>query len=315
MNLYRFLAIFHGRRAVQVVSTQALLESRKLHCDVLFVGLPSDLTKRQLTKISYRDAVLFDYFDEPGPVWFQSDRELLTSLTDRYLKTWVEPGWENGWHFGVLPIRRHAKLTWNLRRRNRLLRRGTIPEEDREYDVMFIGNATGSGDYHQRIEWLRELRHANGRYRFWGGLVCSKDARKALEEQFGDLSELIYAGRRVGFHTYFNRLRKSRVALAPAGNARWSYRHYEAIYAGATVVSADFRNVRTLIPLPIDGMVHVPDRAPVTEAIDRALALRREHPELMEENVRFLERFLEYGDYSRNKPELMDRFMAQLRNA
>ena len=78
------------------------------------------------------------------------------------------------------------------------------------------------------------------------------------------------------------------------------------------MVTNDFRPLQTLIPLPSDGMVHVEPGQPVLPAIERALALRRERPELLEENVRFLERYLDRGLYSRRRPELWERFAAQL---
>jgi hypothetical protein len=59
-------------------------------------------------------------------------------------------------------------------------------------------------------------------------------------------------------------------------------------------------------------MIHVEPDQPVLPAIERALALRRDRPELLEENVRFLERYLERGMYSRRRPELWERFVAQL---
>jgi hypothetical protein len=78
------------------------------------------------------------------------------------------------------------------------------------------------------------------------------------------------------------------------------------------VVTCDLRHVRTLIPLPLENMVHVSDGASVLASIDRALAQRSESPELAEANIRFLEQYLQDGDYTRQKPELMDRFLAQL---
>jgi hypothetical protein len=250
--------------------------------------------------------------DAAGAVWDDSDKEFLRSLSDRYLKAWTEPGWDNGLKFGVLPIRRYPGLSLCLRYRRATAWLRPDRENDRVYDVSFVGTPTGCASWNQRIEWLREVRGAGDRYRFWGGLVGSAETKRRLEQQSGAAEALFYGRRRVGFFSYFRHLLRSRVALAPAGNARWSYRHYEAIYAGATVVTCDFRQVRTLIPLPIDGMVHVPDGEPVLESIDRALALRRQSPEIAEANIRYLEQFLQDGDYSRNKPELMDRFLTQL---
>jgi hypothetical protein len=134
-------------------------------------------------------------------------------------------------------------------------------------------------------------------------------------EHFDDLESLCYPRGRVDFFSYFYNLQRSRVALAPAGNARWSYRHYEAIYAGASLVSADFRKSKVLIPLPLETMHHVPDRGSVLPAIDEALGARQSNPEIANQNICFLERYLKHGDYCREKPELMDRFLEQLPEA
>jgi len=77
-------------------------------------------------------------------------------------------------------------------------------------------------------------------------------------------------------------------------------------------VTCDLRRLDTLVPLPRDGMIHVGPGEPVVPAIERALRLRAERPELLEENVRFLERWLERGMYSRCRPALFERFLAQL---
>lgn len=312
MNLYRFLGMFHGRRAVELLSSADLKRSGQKSCDTLFIGMPTALRKEDLAHVRFGTAVLFDYLDSAGPAWCDSDKEFLLSVSDRYLKAWTEPGWDEGRRFGVLPIRRYPGLSVCLRYRRATACLRADGERDRIYDVAFAGMPSGGPRWNQRVEWLREVRGAGDRYRFWGGLICPEEAKRQLQRQLGAGEDLFYGRRRVGFFSYFRHLLQSRVALAPAGNARWSYRHYEAIYAGAIVVTCDFRQVRTLIPLPLDGMVHVPDGSSVLESIDRALALRRQSPELAEANIRFLEQYLQDGDYTRKKPELMDRFLAQL---
>jgi len=42
------------------------------------------------------------------------------------------------------------------------------------------------------------------------------------------------------------------------------------------------------------------------------LALQRECPDMVQDAVRFLERYLHDGSYSRHKPLVMDRFLQQL---
>jgi len=296
-----------------MLSTQELLSSPPLAADVLFIGMPTRLGTEHLAKVRFQKAVLFDYQDGAGPTWHDSDRDLLLSITNRYLKPWVEASWDYGLRMGVLPIRRHFRLTACLRCRDafsRVLRNGT---NGHRYDVAFVGSpSTSQGRPHQRFQWVREIKGAGNRYSFWGGIVAKKPERERLNRKYDDITDLYYSKDRVGFVTYLRHLTRSRVALAPAGAARWSYRHYEAIYARAVLVSSDFHQADTLIPLPKETMVHVPDGASVLPAIDKALAMREQRPHLPEENVRFLERYLHYGDYFREKPELMDRFLAQL---
>ncbi|MFV1964378.1 MAG: hypothetical protein ACC628_03065 [Pirellulaceae bacterium] len=323
MNLYRFLAIYHGRKAVRLATTRELLASEPISTDTLFIGMPTEIGKEHLEKLKFRHVVLFDYHDGPGPIWRESDRDLLLTLTDTYLKPWVEPDWDRrlpDWDgrlkMGVLPIRRHYKLKFCLQCQDYFAWLRGRTAHRRKYDVAFIGNATTmESEFHQRIQWLREIREARDRYSFWGGIVVRKQLRESLERRFNDLEDLYYPRGRVDFFNYFRNLLRSRVALAPAGNARWSYRHYEAIYAGASLVSADFRETKILIPLPLDNMHHVADHATVLPAIDEALTVRRENPERATENIQFLERYLKHGDYCREKPELMDRFLAQLPKA
>ena len=317
-NLYRFLRIFHGQRAVELMSVDAL-ETGPLHrAEVLFVGVPSSLALRHLDRLRFRRAVLFDYGDRAGPDWQHSDEPLLRSLTDRYLKPSVEPDWDFGLRWGTLPIRRYPRLTLHVRLLQGL-NPGRYPDLlRRDHDVSFLGNATsyygtsGTDRYAQRIEWLAELATARDRFSFWGGLQAAPHDRIALQKRHGDIEHLFHRGGRVWFPVYFQHLLRSKIVLAPTGNARWSYRHYEAIYAGALLVSTDFRRIRTLIPLPLDGMIHVADHEPILSAIERGLELLRAQPGLPRRNLVFIEQFLDRGDYHRTKPVLMNLFLAQL---
>jgi len=310
-NLHRFLATFHGRRNVSMLTVDHLRRRRQVSADWLFIGVPTSLDKECLCGVRYRNAVLFDYRDEPGPCWVESDQRFLRSLTDLYLKPWVEPDWDHGLRFGVLPIRRYQELVWALRTL-RLLGRSPPALSERRYDVAFIGNCTSPDKSNLRVRWLREIKRAEPAYSFWGGIAASKADEKRLREKIDDVDDLLYPRRRIGFVSYFRHLRDTRVALTPAGNAPWSYRHWEAIYAGAILVSTDFRQIRTLLPLPLERMIHVPKSDSILSALERALALGRDQPDLVEENIRFLERYLQDSDYSRNKPALMDLFMDQL---
>jgi hypothetical protein len=143
-------------------------------------------------------------------------------------------------------------------------------------------------------------------------LQASAENQTRLNSKLGDITDLLAPGGRLLFSQFFYHLLRSQVVLTPAGNARWSYRHYEAIYAGVTLVSTDFRRVRTLIPMPRDNLLHVPDYAPVLPAIETALERRAREPDLARQSLDFLESYLQDGDYHRRKPRLMDEFLAQI---
>ena len=310
LNLYWFLARYHGRAAVKVVSTADLKGGASNSCEVAFVGLPTTLRKDDLTRVRHGQLVLFDY-EDTATILLDESSQFLGGLTDRYLKVWHEPGWPAPWKFGVLPIRRHARLPLYLRYLSLKSALGARQPE-REWDVTFLGAPTGQDTHSQRVEWLREIRGAGTKYRFWGGLAASPDDRMRLAAAGLDGAGLLYEGGRVGYATFFDMMRKSKVVLTPKGNAPWSYRHYEAIYAGAIPVSCDLRSVTTLIPLPLGGMAHVPEGASVLPKIGEALALSEKQSGVREANVAFLEQFLTRGDYALRKPALMDRFSAQL---
>ncbi len=308
LNLFWFLKTFHGS-AVQVMSSAALRRGAQ-SCDVLFVGLPSELTKDDLARVRHRQLVLFDYEDQ-AKLLVEGPNEFFSGLTDRYLKVWNEPGWPSPWKFGVLPIRRQARLPLYLRWLGLKTMFGTRPPE-RDYDVTFLGAPTGQVAHSQRVQWMQQISTTDEEFAFWGGLVASQWSRDRLAAAGIDWAPLLYEGGRVPYTEFFDMMRRARVVLTPMGNAPWSYRHYEAIYAGAIPVSCDLRQVKTLIPLPLDGMVHVPENAPVVPKIMEGLQLAR-RPEVMQKNLQFLERYLHYGDYTRSKPELMDTFDAQLK--
>lgn len=317
-NLSRFLRIFHGRDAVELVSARDLDRGPVRETEVLFLGMPTALALGQLARVRFRQAVLFDYSDQAGPVWSPESAPWLRSLTDIYLKPWVEESWDFGLRWGVLPIRRYPGLTWHVKFLRGIFR-GRYPDLcRRDHEVSFLGNSTAyhgldsTNRYYQRIDWLRELHQSSRRFAFWGGLQASVEKRALQQTKFDDLSDLMAPAGRLLFSQFFYHLLRSQVVLTPTGNARWSYRHYEAIYAGAALVSTDFRPVRTLIPLPLDNMQHVADHAPVIPAIEAALERRARDPSLPRQNIEFLETYLQDGDYHRRKPQLMDEFLSQI---
>lgn len=316
-TLVRFLRTYAGAGAVGACGAADLLDGGGLEAETVFLGLPSPVTGRHLARLSCRHLVLFDLSDWHHPLWTDLNRDLLRGASTLYLKSWTDARWDHGITMGYAPIRRYGKLRLALGLESLRAVLGLAPPKHR-FDVLFLGAATGRDPGradpvtvpNQRVEWLLELKSSGEHLATWGGLLGGTLAPHLLE-RYGDLSRFTLPGK-VPFRTYFRALQESRVALTPEGNAPWSYRHYEAIYARSMIVTNDFRPIQTLVPLPNQGMVHVEPGQPVLPAIEEALRLRRERPELLEENVRFLERFLDQGLYSRSRPELWERFTSQL---
>jgi hypothetical protein len=317
LTLVRFLEIYAGRAAVECCTPGQLLAGAVRSAEYVFLGLPSPVGGPHLSHLRFRHLILFDLHDHHHPLWDDSNRELLRGLSGHYLRAWTDQAWDFGVKMGCAPVRRYGKLRLHLELA-RLGRGLGWPAPPLRHDALFLGSATGRAPRpdeptevpNQRIDWLLELEARGAHLSLVGGLLPGL-VTPDLQRRYGDLSRFVLPAK-VPFRRYFRQLRESRVALTPEGNAPWSYRQYEAIYAGALVVTCDFRRLDTLVPLPKDGMVHVGPGEPVVPAVERALRLRRERPDLLEENLRFLERFLERGLYSRRRPELFERFLAQL---
>jgi hypothetical protein len=316
-TLVQFLRTYAGSGAVGACSAADLLVGGGREAETVFLGLPSPVSERHLARLRCRRLVLFDLSDWHHPLWTDANRDLLLGASGLYLKAWTDARWDHGIRMGYAPIRRYGKLRLALALESLRAALGFPPRVHR-HDVLFLGAATGRDPGradpvtvpNQRVEWLLELKTRGEHLATWGGLLGGTLAPHVVQ-RYGDLSRFTLPGK-VPFRKYFRALQESRVALTPEGNAPWSYRHYEAIYARSLVVTNDFRPIETLIPLPSEGMVHVEPGQPVLPAIEEALRLRRERPELLEENVCFLERYLDQGLYSRRRPALWERFIAQL---
>jgi len=138
----------------------------------------------------------------------------------------------------------------------------------------------------------------------------TKQQRADLQQHWGDLSEVCVPGKRIPFRHYFRQLESCRAVLAPAGNARWTYRHYEAVYTQSVVLSTDLRSARLLVPIPDHNTVMIPDHQPLLPIIEQALS--QNDLEAGRENVKALEEYLHYGRFSRQRPLPWERFAAQI---
>jgi hypothetical protein len=328
-----FLRTYLGRRRVGIV-TPKQLRRLPLAADTLFLGLPTSLSANEISRLlgggRFRRVVLFDYLDQQQLAWTAEQEPALRQFSRHYLKPWLEHAWDFGLRMGMLPIRRSWRLSTAvlIDRAARALRLGPTSEPVRpgpggrtfKYDVAFLGQPNDTrvlldGQVKiidQRYNWLAELRRDAPDLAFWGGFVGGDPRIVArLQAEHGDFSHLYYPPGKISFREYFRAMQASRVLLAPSGNVPWTYRHYECLYAGGVVVTIDYRQRDMLVPLPPAGMVHVPDGAPVVPYIREALELSRQRPTIGEENIAHLERYLRFGNYSRSRKLLIERFTAQ----
>ena len=317
-----FLRTYFGRRRVGVVSPAQFRASPPGPVETIFLGLPSSLTAddiRRTIRPRCRRLAPFDYLDQQQLAWTPEQEPALREAGDRYLKPWFESAWNHGLPMALLPLRTNRRFSAALavaRVRQRFRRR---PEP--RHDVFFLGRPNQTRTVvdgvvrklDQRVQWLLELKREAPEISFCGGLVqVEGDEYRDQQARYGDLSDLRYHRDKVGFREYCRLLWQARVLLAPGGNVPWTYRHYECLYAGGVVVSNDFRTRDLLVPLPPEGVVHVPDGAPVLPSVREALELSRRQPEIAQQYVAHLEQYLRGAAYSRRRPKLIERFLRQL---
>ncbi len=323
--------------AVRSVSTAALAAGPMLSADVAFIGLPTALQPSALERLRAGRIVTFDYFDEPWPNREAPALEAagaLAGLATLHLKTHrerVAPAWAaavatDGLDIGLLPIRYNRAVAgawrrWRLAAPWRGLRQ-LAGRPERRWDVSLHGSVTqldrrtADGrpvSYDQRVEWMQAMR-ASAAWRHWGGLKpLPYRSCDALVAQYGDaVLACLDDGPRMPFGAYFARMTDTRVALCPAGHARWTYRHVEAVYAGCEIVSTDLRGVDTLVPAPTEAMTLVPDHAPVGPAIADALAAWASRAARRAGAVEAMQDWLDGGRFTRAKRRAFERFVAQV---
>jgi hypothetical protein len=323
MPLVRFLERFDPG-SVRLTTLAELLKGDSIHTDLLFLTLPTSFSRAHLARVKARAIVLLDYFDSPVPHWKGSDETFLRSTSSLYLKVNLLQTLDTGMRMGLLPIELPSRLGRAYRRRRLWSPLTRLAEKlgraERCWDVSLLGSATYLDDhlpdgthfrYHQRIEWLREVRAQAG-WRFWGGLYELPYFRvDHIEAECGSVRQLLEGTERLHHRTFFSRMGRTRVALCPLGHGRWTYRHFESIYAGCDVVSCDVSQIRTLPPLPTECFEQVPDHAPIAPYVERALAQWPQNQSRRDAALQACEKYLLDGSYSRRRPLPFDLFRGQ----
>ena len=317
-NLELFLQEYYRKSAASTISLKELSGSNSYKVDHLFIGIPSQISRKELNRVSCRKVHLFDYGDHEKVIWKNTDKELLSSVARSYLKTWTQKNWGNEFNWGTLPIRRHKRLYYCARWSN-FLTKDSFNKMERNFDTTFLGNpmvgwTEDYGDERRitRIKWLEEIS-SEKRFSFSGGFFKREINSELINKSSNELFKQLFLKKgRINFISYYNLMQNAQTALTPPGNALWSYRHYEAIYAGALPISADFRAAKMLTPLPKDGMIHVGKGESVLPHLEEALRVRRDNPELPNQNLQSIEKYMSYGLYDRKKTLLLERFMKQI---
>lgn len=310
---------------VKVTTPSAILRDPSTSAEIVFVALPTSFGADHANRLRWKNLVLFDCFDEPVPEWGASDQGFLSTLTDRYLKTHTDDKIDFGFKAGRLPIALSGELSRNYFRdlaRRRWRGLGSyIGLDPRPWDLCFFGAVTfvvkTSADgcnqrYHQRVEWIREIAQRKD-FRFQGGLIELPYLRfSELEGDGYSLPRFVRMEKRIHFKELFAMMARSKVSLTPTGHARWTYRHYESVYAGCDVVSTDLSGIRTLLPLPVHCFEMVPDHQPVSPSVEKVLNQWRDRAPLREAAFEYLEQFLFRGRYDACRPAIFEHFLAQV---
>ena len=317
LGLYWFLREYYGPQSVTLMRPSQLLRLPERHqTDWLFVGLPTTLSDEHLSKLDFDRMALYDSTDLHGVKLDYSDRSLLFSHTNICLKNWRDDRLDYPCQIGLLPIKRpplNNKMHAAVRMSSAKRRFGLAPKKD--FDVGFVARPTGDMEKNQRVRWLIDLKQQRPDLKLWGGLVGGRPWQEVAKKSSQDVQALQSCWlprRKIGFFQYFAGLCQSKVALAPAGYAPWTYRHFEAIYARSVVVSNDLSHHEFLIPFPREGMVEVGDDGSIVDAIEAALTMYQSSPGVVESNIQHLNRWLDNGMYSKKRRDTVDRFWAQL---
>jgi hypothetical protein len=103
---------YYGSSSVSPIGIEKLSGSRSYKTDHLFIGIPSNISRNDLKRISFLKIHLVDDGDHEKVIWGNTDKELLVSMTKSYLPPWTQKNWGREFNLGTLPIRRRKWLSF-----------------------------------------------------------------------------------------------------------------------------------------------------------------------------------------------------------
>jgi hypothetical protein len=181
-NLEVFLKVYYGSGSVSTITVEKLSNAASFSVDHLFIGIPSSISRNELKRVSFKKLHLFDYRDNEQVIWGHTDENLLRSMTESYLKTWIQKDWGDEFNWGTLPLRRNISMPYYLKF-NRFAKGRLFINRERPFDTTFLGNPVviwkenyGSKMENTRIQWLAEITSIT-QFSFSGGffMLCRSD--------------------------------------------------------------------------------------------------------------------------------------------
>lgn len=307
--LHDFLDVFQRSRLVAVPAGER--RGPEACCQVLFVNAAMAHVAERMGRIRAGRTIFFDYYDELERKVHPETAVFLAREGFPYFKTSRLSGSASPQVAGLLPIALPRKLSGMLRPWRRL----RVPRLFRRTDVYFQGSTTfflepDGSRYHQRVEWALEVARMSG-VRKHLGLIPLYGLQDELMARYPELSSGIWC-QAESYARMFRRLSRTKIVLAPAGHGRWTYRHLEALYAGAVVVSNDLAKIETLLRWPLEAMVLVPDHAPLEPVLRRVLGSYGEYADRLAAGGAVITGQLAGGRWCRSRPEVFERFIAHV---
>ncbi len=307
--LHEFLSIFDRSRLVAVPGGER--RGPEARCQVLFVNAAMAHAAERMSRIRAGRTIFFDYYDELERKLHPETAAFLAREGFPYFKTSRLARFEVQHVSGLLPIALPRGLAGMLRS----WRRRFFPRPSRRTDIYFQGSTTfflepDGRRYYQRIEWAMEVDRLDG-VRKHLGLIPLYGLQDELMARYPGLRPGLWRNAEP-YARMFRRLQSAKIVLAPTGHGRWTYRHLEALCAGAVVVSNDLSQIETLLRWPLEAMVLVPDHVPLEPALRRVLGSYGEYADCLAAGGTVIHDQLADGRWHQSRPEAFDRFVAQV---
>ena len=318
--LYRFLKLFVGGEQVLLLRPEQFPLANSVQVENVLMAVPTRLSPGQLQGLLFKRLCVFDFDDGLNPCWEYTERSAWQAAAAMFLKTSRNQAERDGIKIGLLPVilpEKMSRFLGGFWYQIYFLRLGLHKRPGRfKYDVGFLGKATNlSGPnyvYDQRVEWLKEIK-TMAPMKFWGGLQdLPYISRAELAGRHGPVDDLFFAQGEKAFGQYFKKMCQCKVALVPAGHARWTYRHVEAMYSMSVIVSTQLQGHETLIPVTEATLNYVPDHQPLAPVLNVISANWNRHFGQAIKNYAFIEGYLAHGSYAKGRPKIFERFCAQL---